>query len=29
MHMQVDDFGSSDSFILSDDLWMFGLSFEY
>jgi hypothetical protein len=29
MHMEVDDFGSSDSFILSDDLWMFGLSFEY
>jgi MYXO-CTERM domain-containing protein len=29
MHMQVDDFGSSDSFNLSDNLWMFGLAFEY
>jgi hypothetical protein len=29
MYTQVDDFGSSDSFILSDSLWMFGLAFEY
>ncbi|QDG51956.1 hypothetical protein FIV42_14775 [Persicimonas caeni] len=27
--MEVDDFGASDSFILSDDRWVFGLAFEY
>lgn len=26
---QVDDFGASDSFDLSDDRWVFGLAFEY
>jgi MYXO-CTERM domain-containing protein len=28
-HRRIDDFGSADSFNLSDDLWLFGLAFEY
>lgn len=28
-HRQIDDFGSATSFNLSDNLWLFGLAFEY
>ncbi len=28
-HLKADDFGSSTSFVLDDDMWMFGLAFEY
>lgn len=28
-HREIDDFGSAESFNLSDDLWVFGIAFEY
>jgi hypothetical protein len=28
-HLEVDDFGSSDSLVLSDDALSFGLAFEF